>query len=390
MDEVQKNELKNDITNDVVSKIKEELRGIAAVATNDQKKKKASFGTKLLIAGGVVAGATYYAGQKVWKYFYPPSLKRYLAVGMLFTTVVCVKNCDKASKDAFSAYSHVRDAIVRRVDGTSKMNSLEKTVHDGNKKFEQLQSYLKQKDGLILWKDDAFRKKDDELKNALDKYKGLEQRINQGRANDGPVVKNDVSSTASYSQNVSQEQPSFVKKAKITNPGPSNKPATIARLEGLLDAGEYSNIIYVDKQNNSLSLYKASGDGFELEHRYRCTTGTNPEPKEREGDKATPEGIYFINRVNLSPNGPLFGVGYLGLDYPNADDRREGRTGSGMLICGTDISDRMQAIMNGGNSTNMGVSLINGDFLGLYNSISDLHKTMVVIENSTRPFNINR
>jgi murein L,D-transpeptidase YafK len=65
--------------------------------------------------------------------------------------------------------------------------------------------------------------------------------------------------------------------------------------------------------------------------------GAVPGRKKTAGDKRTPEGLYFIierkeKRELSSIYGPLAYV----LDYPNQQDRQEGRTGQGIWIHGTE------------------------------------------------------
>lgn len=56
-----------------------------------------------------------------------------------------------------------------------------------------------------------------------------------------------------------------------------------------------------------------------------CRMSGGPGPKRKAGDKQVPEGIYrVIRRIGTA----------LLLDYPNAEDRRLGRTGGGIEIHG--------------------------------------------------------
>ncbi len=62
-------------------------------------------------------------------------------------------------------------------------------------------------------------------------------------------------------------------------------------------------------------------DGERLIKTYRVALGTNPKPpKEREGDKATPEGSYFICRKNPKSQFHLS----LGISYPGPKDAERG------------------------------------------------------------------
>lgn len=59
--------------------------------------------------------------------------------------------------------------------------------------------------------------------------------------------------------------------------------------------------------------------------------------KEREGDRKTPLGIYFITeQLDTTKLHDKYGITAFPLDYPNAWDRRLGRTGDGIWVHGVD------------------------------------------------------
>lgn len=75
--------------------------------------------------------------------------------------------------------------------------------------------------------------------------------------------------------------------------------------------------IEVLKAERELRVY--SGDA--LRKTYRIGLGSNPvPPKRRQGDRATPEGRYFISHRN--PRSQFYLS--LGVSYPNADDAERG------------------------------------------------------------------
>ena len=75
--------------------------------------------------------------------------------------------------------------------------------------------------------------------------------------------------------------------------------------------------IEVFKANRQLLLY----DGDQLIKSYQVALGTNPvPPKEREGDRATPEGAYYICEKN--PHSRFHFS--LAISYPNAEDAKRG------------------------------------------------------------------
>lgn len=75
--------------------------------------------------------------------------------------------------------------------------------------------------------------------------------------------------------------------------------------------------IEVFKAERELRVYS----GEVLRKTYRIGLGSNPvPPKRRQGDRATPEGRYFISHKN--PRSQFYLS--LGVSYPNADDAERG------------------------------------------------------------------
>jgi len=75
--------------------------------------------------------------------------------------------------------------------------------------------------------------------------------------------------------------------------------------------------IEVSKSKRELKLY----DSEKLIKTYRIALGSNPiPPKEREGDRATPEGTYFI--CNKNPQSQFYLS--LGISYPGQKDAERG------------------------------------------------------------------
>jgi murein L,D-transpeptidase YafK len=68
---------------------------------------------------------------------------------------------------------------------------------------------------------------------------------------------------------------------------------------------------------------------------YYVTQGAQGNFKLKEGDNRTPIGTYFINGPVTQKLPDLYGYGALNIDYPNAWDRKKGRTGHGIWLHGT-------------------------------------------------------
>lgn len=74
--------------------------------------------------------------------------------------------------------------------------------------------------------------------------------------------------------------------------------------------------VVVTKHIRTLQLY----DGEEVVLTIPVVLGKNPGDKQREGDRATPEGEFYVCYKNPASKYHRF----LGLSYPNAEDARRG------------------------------------------------------------------
>ncbi|MGB0711933.1 MAG: L,D-transpeptidase family protein [Gammaproteobacteria bacterium] len=107
----------------------------------------------------------------------------------------------------------------------------------------------------------------------------------------------------------------------------------------LLNLGEATqHAVLVDKSENRLYLFKRDHEGVPLRVAdYYISTGRAQGDKQIRGDLKTPEGVYFIRK--FIPDRKLaskYGRGAYTLNYPNALDRKQGKTGYGIWLHGTD------------------------------------------------------
>ncbi len=105
--------------------------------------------------------------------------------------------------------------------------------------------------------------------------------------------------------------------------------------------GNYA--LLVDKTAQQLMVYESHGDAILEKMRFRCSTGEVAGPKERSGDKKTPEGVYFIvNRFTAKDLASVYGTRAFPVDYPNFMDDMAGRSGYSIWMHGTDkpLKDR--------------------------------------------------
>lgn len=125
------------------------------------------------------------------------------------------------------------------------------------------------------------------------------------------------------------------------------------RIEGYLDslyadripgalitlADNVGTAILVDKSRNRLYLFENTGSDQPPRRirDYYVSTGQAEGNKYVEGDLRTPEGVYFVqNYISDRQLPDLYGRGAFTLDYPNALDRRKGKTGYGIWLHGTE------------------------------------------------------
>lgn len=87
------------------------------------------------------------------------------------------------------------------------------------------------------------------------------------------------------------------------------------------------------KESDEVELWLAAAKGWRLFRTYTVAAQSGGlGPKQREGDRQVPEGRYGITASALNPASAYhlsFNIG-----YPNAEDRRLGRTGSFIMIHG--------------------------------------------------------
>ncbi|MCX5853938.1 MAG: L,D-transpeptidase family protein [Deltaproteobacteria bacterium] len=112
------------------------------------------------------------------------------------------------------------------------------------------------------------------------------------------------------------------------------------------DAREY--LLVCEKDTKILYIFRFSDGKFSVVKQYPCIIGANNHDKRRDGDFATPEGVYFFLRFASGKTLPeIYGYGAYVLNYPNFLDHKEGKKGGGIWIhghsagkkIGTDIPD---------------------------------------------------
>jgi murein L,D-transpeptidase YafK len=94
-------------------------------------------------------------------------------------------------------------------------------------------------------------------------------------------------------------------------------------------------VIVTDLSRSRLYLYENSDKGPRLLSDFYVTQGKNGKGKHIEGDSKTPLGTYFVtSSLDTEKLPDLYGTGAFPIDYPNAWDRRQGKTGHGIWLHG--------------------------------------------------------
>ena len=100
-------------------------------------------------------------------------------------------------------------------------------------------------------------------------------------------------------------------------------------------AANQAHAVFVDLARNRLFLFRNNGGDPELVADYYVSGGKNGTRKRRRGDRRTPLGVYFITeRLPGEALPDKYGPMAFPVDYPNAWDKRHGRTGSGIWLHG--------------------------------------------------------
>ncbi len=93
-------------------------------------------------------------------------------------------------------------------------------------------------------------------------------------------------------------------------------------------------LVVMDKSRQRLMVLRYLGK-LGLEFEYPCASGERPGPKSTARDEKTPEGVYFVTHRYKDRKVTIFGDRALHLNYPNPQDRAQGRKGDGIYIHGT-------------------------------------------------------
>lgn len=137
-----------------------------------------------------------------------------------------------------------------------------------------------------------------------------------------------------------------------------------------------SRFAIVEKETQTLFLYRNGAKGYELERTFPCSTGAHGGEKLEQGDEKTPEGVYLLQRILPGSKLPKrYGKMAITLDYPNPVDRLEGKGGDGIWLHATD--EPIRAYLP--NTTHGCVVVSNDDIQRLSTLITLNHTPFVIV-----------
>lgn len=112
-------------------------------------------------------------------------------------------------------------------------------------------------------------------------------------------------------------------------------PATVALMREKSTSLAQPMLIRIYKKEAELEVWKRSTNGryIRLKTFPICRWSGQLGPKQKEGDRQTPEGFYAVTASQMNPKSKH----YLSFDtgFPNAYDRAHGATGSALMVHGT-------------------------------------------------------
>lgn len=150
------------------------------------------------------------------------------------------------------------------------------------------------------------------------------------------------------------------------------------------------HVIVAEKSTHTLYLYENDEGKPRLIKTFQMATGQKVGNKEYQGDRRTPEGVYFFNQF-LNHNdlikrhgelGAQYGVGAFVLNYPNPIDKAQGKTGGGIWLHSTDNEPRIdKGLDSKGCLVAHNINLID------ISKYIEINKTNIVVVHNLKFFN---
>jgi murein L,D-transpeptidase YafK len=141
-----------------------------------------------------------------------------------------------------------------------------------------------------------------------------------------------------------------------------------------------SDVLIADTESATLHHFGRSESGIvSLEQRY-MSIGQKGVGKERAWDRKTPLGVYFITeQLDTSNLDAKYGVAAYPLDYPNAWDKHEERTGDGIWLHGVDANGSKRPPRD----TDGCLALPNDELMSLGDKLEPLSTPVIVVRELT-------
>jgi hypothetical protein len=96
----------------------------------DYRRRKTSLGTKVAVGTAAAGTAAYLGVRRIWSHFYPPTFKKYFAMAVMASALLCIKNCGTVSNKLDAAYHGVSKSISLRIERAPQMKSLEARIDE--------------------------------------------------------------------------------------------------------------------------------------------------------------------------------------------------------------------------------------------------------------------
>lgn len=150
---------------------------------------------------------------------------------------------------------------------------------------------------------------------------GIENKIQKRLVNLQPAPKVDIS--------IKKETPK-----KIVEFEPVMPKTEISRKTFMKKAA--GHILILNKFTKKLFVTKETENGYSVVKEFPVSLGKMPGDKKLQGDNKTPEGIYTLIDLRTDEELPdKYGPFAAVLNYPNKEDLKQGKTGTGIWIHGT-------------------------------------------------------
>lgn len=140
-------------------------------------------------------------------------------------------------------------------------------------------------------------------------------------------------------------------------------------------------LLVIDASRSAAMLFARGVDGWTLADRFYVSTGVAGFDKRRRGDRRTPLGVYWsLPALDTSALPARYGSAVYPLDYPNALDRWQGRTGDGIWLHGIHADNNIRPPRD----TDGCIALMN-DRIGALKDILSPRATPIVVTDRLRP-----